>query len=468
MKLLIVFVSLFSFASVLQADIELKPVTTKVGVELGQFMGGQYSERKDIDMQGHVERRILFSIGREIEVDPSFTLHFALGGALFYAFPADNTQYFTKGTKTALTLGYGYGNKSWDWGGSLKFGIFPYKYNPNAKNLGEYLFRSGTYPSIRYTGGFSNVNSAYYPAEGINFSFEHLEGMLKHEFILFSERFQSPTVDLTPSYLVTLNLTNIIEIEAGVAFNRYIPAKPSKLNPKTEENSYVTMIDPFPDSVLYGGEKIAPVNEGPGWLLNNYRDTTSRERLLSLTQEVVGPLGDTLEVNLYNRNTTYYSQKGIKLMGSIAANLPGNSKIYAEIALLGLENHPFYYESQKERMPIMAGVSFPTFGLLDNLSFEVEYLKAKFANDKSILYNTTDVIYVNSQESYEASLEQAKKETWKWSFFAERKIGETMKAFLQVASDHFRTIDYEVRPSHASIIKSPSDWYYMGKFEFGF
>jgi hypothetical protein len=29
---------------------------------------------------------------------------------------------------------------------TLGFGVFPFKYNPDVRNLGEYLYRTGTYP----------------------------------------------------------------------------------------------------------------------------------------------------------------------------------------------------------------------------------------------------------------------------------------------------------------------------------
>src|SRR5690606_16545928 len=45
----------------------------------------------------------------------------------------------------------------------LGLGMFGHKYNPDAANLGEYLFRSGPYPAYLMTGGllFINDNAAY-------------------------------------------------------------------------------------------------------------------------------------------------------------------------------------------------------------------------------------------------------------------------------------------------------------------
>ena len=34
---------------------------------------------------------------------------------------------------------------------SITLGYFPFKYNPDARNLGEYMFRSGTYPQYLIT-----------------------------------------------------------------------------------------------------------------------------------------------------------------------------------------------------------------------------------------------------------------------------------------------------------------------------
>ena len=58
----------------------------------------------------------------------------------------------------------------------LHLGTFCYKYNPDVRNLGEYLFRSGPYPNYILNGGFLAVgdNAAY--MEGFQAS-AHLGGL---------------------------------------------------------------------------------------------------------------------------------------------------------------------------------------------------------------------------------------------------------------------------------------------------
>jgi hypothetical protein len=61
------------------------------------------------------------------------------------------------------------------------------------------------------------------------------------------------------------------------------------------------------------------------------------------------------------------------LLGLDAARI-GDFALYGEAAQLGLKNYPIFYTRLSERRPVMLGASIPTFGLLKNLSVEVEHL----------------------------------------------------------------------------------------------
>ena len=86
----------------------------------------------------------------------------------------------------------------------LAVGYFPYKYNPEARNLGEYLFRSGTYPvyltndydfplarvaGLRYGLNFSNDLLGIHSPEGpicrAGAPFEHMPPLIfRNEAVL--------------------------------------------------------------------------------------------------------------------------------------------------------------------------------------------------------------------------------------------------------------------------------------------
>ena len=61
----------------------------------------------------------------------------------------------------------------------VELGFFPYKYNPDARNLGEYLYRSGTYPGVvQTTDGLHLMDHAAYDAYGVHAHLSFFDGLL--------------------------------------------------------------------------------------------------------------------------------------------------------------------------------------------------------------------------------------------------------------------------------------------------
>jgi hypothetical protein len=82
--------------------------------------------------------------------------------------------------------------------GSFQVGSFNYKYNPDARNLGEYLYRSGTYPGFVWSNdGWLLMNRAGSFSHGLLGTLAHLDGHLKHNFSLFMEYQYSPIGDFS-------------------------------------------------------------------------------------------------------------------------------------------------------------------------------------------------------------------------------------------------------------------------------
>src|SRR5690606_18569873 len=122
---------------------------------------------------------------------------------------------------------------------ALKFGFFGYKYNPDASNLGEYLLRSESYPSLLKTGGWVWMNSAAYQSMGLRYNWTALDGALSQDFLLFSESAESPIFDFSPSYVATFKIGNVLELGAGLSLHRWLPIQPSVTTPNDEKSIYV-------------------------------------------------------------------------------------------------------------------------------------------------------------------------------------------------------------------------------------
>lgn len=329
----------------------------------------------------------------------------------------------------------------------LRFGYFPYKYNPDASNLGEYLYRSGTYPGIvRNTDGYHLIDHALYEAYGARLHVSQAGGALTHNFNLFTEPTTIPVGDLTPAYDMTFR-HSIFELGGGVAFNRLISSRPSGARPKEFENAYVRV-----DSA---GERVF---EGP------FGQAPQKAEIEAGTDPAI------------EYEAEYWTKRGVKAMARVAVDFgflvreerrnPGDLRVFAEAALLGVENQPYYYEERWRRIPVMLGVNVPTFRVLDVLSVQGEFYGSEFSNT----FSYSDRGYPRWGRPYSQSFDPdiSSRDDWKWSVYARKTVNRILKVHAQVANDHLRLPAFTGNVSETELTRNPSHWYYLLRLEGGF
>ena len=433
------------------ADVVREPIQTGVSFDVGQIP--QSSFLSD-DEQGTWLQRTGVSITQAVDVGERLRLIVGVGGLFFNSYPEkmsyERSLKFGPGVGQAQGI-YKLGNMSDSWG-ALRFGLIPYKYNPDAKNLGEYLLRSTAYPNVLVTGGFSIINSASYMMQGIDFELH--TGPVKHNVFIHSERGYEPTGDISPGYLISYSPHPSVELGAGAEYAHLIPARPSVTTPKAS--------------------------------ISTATDATGRYQ------------GDTVVTDINDKGGSYYTFKAVKIVARASVNFqtllksdlfgPEDLKLYSEAAVLGVKNYPFYYSDVWHRIPVMVGLNLPTFKFLDVLAVEGEYRKADFPNSvyQSYVYRTLPIPTLNkgdngvplpdqSPDGYDKN--SLSKGPWyrnygiKWSVYAKREIVQGLAAFVQVASDHNRpvsfTSDGALIPSYEPLTRKPSDWYYMVRLQLG-
>jgi hypothetical protein len=429
------------------ADSIREGFSPRVAIDLGQIIRGKTGSSEFQYQPMNRSSVILTERGRLVD-DWHYTA--SLMGLIWWPFNTNPTEPVNRTMRSEFRLYDAHARR--DFGGAgeqrfLEFGYLRYKYNPDARNLGEYLYRSGTYPGIvTTTDGYQLMDNAIYETLGAHFRFSHGGGMISHDLTLYSEPFMAPIGDLTPGYELTLALPKF-QIGAGAAFNRLIALRPSRLRPKTPENTYAKITDVQadaagnPDTVVLAGrlDALAPVH----------------------------PI-DTVKLG-------YWDKRGIKVMARAALDLgfllpeglrgPEDLRLFGEAALLGWKNQGFFYEKRSERMPIMVGMNLPTFTLLDLLSLQVEYYAARFDNIQSFSTASYPVWDVESFSTYNP--DDFKKDDWKWSAYAVRSLGRSAKVRLQVANDHLRMREFILQQSDETLTRRPSHWYYLMRLEFG-
>lgn len=377
------------------------PVTTNLGVELKSF---NETPRKKIVFEDN-----------------------GLGVRFFYFFYLTHLD-FIYSAGDAFNLGVGY---------------FPVKYNHEARNLGEYLFRSGTYPQYLTTNfdyplaRVTGINAYGSLFEDLNFFMSGFD----YKALLTVNTEGATIGDLNFSVLLSgLFFNKLVDLGGGISFCNFISANSRHTRPPVED--------------LLGNRAAMYIDED----------------------------GDTAT----------YTFAGTKFMGRLTidpkalfpSDIFGDEdlKLFAELAVLGFKNYPVSldsssmgtrYDDRSKRMPVMFGINVPTFKLLDVLSVQAQWFGSRYPNDatpyvlnglptpvSSKWHDGSNLIYPDSTE-----------DNWKWSVYAKKTLFDHFFIVGQVASDHLRwdKFDYGAQAYMLSeALTRPEQLYYVLKIGYGF
>jgi hypothetical protein len=468
------------FPALTSAKVELKPLHAGFAVEYGQLNDLIYFEPNSAKKSFTINRTIGW-ISQEATINDRLDANLALGGLFFHFFPYDNSFLYSKVRNSAVSIGqasakYNFGeigNPTF----SISAGLMPYKYNPDSKNLGEYLFRSTPYPSTTINGSWDLINSSYSKVKGALAEYDLFEGRWKNDFLLSINDETYPLHDLSLAYVTSYKL-GALELGGGVNFNNVLPNSPSVSTPKNTYNSYFTYQGKvyFGDDIYYKGiAQFFALEAAKKRLGTTPADAASVLKLEadSATYQNLGNLVDSLNhadtAGAPTRlSREYYTYKGALLMGRasldvgsfIAENM--DFKVYTEVDVLGWTNYPIFYEKRSDRMPFMAGLTIPTFGILDNLAIEVEYWKNPYPvmNVKALDSGNPTLDYKLMSAKIDITKPYTKDDL-KWSVYAKKTIGKYFTVNAQVANDHTRPIRYDFSPYKYETMLDKKAWYYI-------
>lgn len=508
----------------LHAELEIHPEIYGASVDYGQIIN---SSVKALNDQA-ITRSSAF-LAPSATLDERFDINLGVGGVFWYALPEKNfrDRLLLSGFGLGQAEGvYSFGDPK-DPSAKLHMGLFNYKYNPDANDLGEYLFRSGAYPGYIWTGGWSYLNSASYTAQGFLLTIPTMGGKVTHDIGLFMERNISPTHDLSPTYLVTVKPSPAFEFGAGLVWQNGISFRgDSVLAPEMRLNAYnkstkvpLSLSDRDAPGYERGSKYRIPLSQadapspnGQTWreaIEGAYKDPETGLRYV-WDSENLGPGVNAITYNgTPESQLDYYTFKAFKAtarasvdLGVLSGIKPNDFKAYFEWAWLGIQNQPFYYDKPMERMPLMFGLNIPTFGILDKFNVEVEYRKSVFTNTIDQAWNQRLPLPVESQTDdpltyreagrkvYTSELvaqgqtqkdadsiftsalnkreSAASENAWHWAVYAKRHITNGLSLTAQVASDNLRHFDIVfATPSPTPATLKTKDWYYVIRLDFG-
>lgn len=420
----------------------LGPMHIFAGYEVGQIEGGTSNDGNRLDRE-LINHAAVWTL-QEATLSENARARFGVGGAYFFVLPRNlgaNAYVHSKRSAFGITEASGefdlMEHDADEHLLRLKVGVFGYKYNPDAKNLGEYMFRTWTYPNVITTGGLEFINSAGTQLSGLSASTK--VGGLKNDLILSIESDHVPIFGLNLTDIVSYE-TGIFSVGAGFMFNNFYNPDEGQVSPKDDpRNTYYTLAD---------GREV------------------SNDRYTYEFSNGLNPAAPT--------DTGYYTFAGQKVMVRASASLgkliggpiaPHELKVYGEAILLGIKDYPTYYENIEDRMVYMGGVNLPAFGLLNMLSVEVEYAPNPFENStEGPLGQKTAIPLVG--ESNWSSYHTFNKDDVKWTVVARKDLYKGVSLYAQAANDHIRMLDQFSTPDFREFMVKKQDWYWAFKLAF--
>ncbi len=474
--------------------VEYKPLSIGAMSEFGVIQGGRFGENSKPFYDEWVDH-FGASLTQSVSVNGKWFLNVGIGGIFEFQKQEKigalwgGTQYrsFFIGPTTADVEYEAFNDNAKSL--YVGMGIFPYKYNPDASNLGEYLFRTGPYPTYIMTGGYSFVNNSGASLQGLKSRFTL--GKFSADVFLTTETVMPPLYDLSLAGVIKYSLADgLLDLGAGVNLKRLVPLRPSKTTVETPDNAYFT----GPDGGTYAGNQSYYRNQKEfygnklstsGATAGDTAKYNQAKGLLDSVTAWVSP-GSTFHP-VYN----YYTQAGIVVDATISLDpkkwLPTSVKdrmgsndlrIYAEAALLGVKNYPIFYEKQQDRMPIMVGINLPGFRFIDLISVQFEYYNSPNVNSffESVSTNGATPQFVNGSQNLLSKNEygdQLSKDNYSWSVLIKKELTRGLTFSFQAARDHARLVSDAtwagpfLDPNEVFYTTNRNNWYWMTQFSFG-
>ncbi len=421
--------------------------------EFGQIVQGDYGGQ---GIDHYWDHQVYSGIGFIANLSDRMQLVAGIEGKMWNAFPLanngalgnarnDDEQQFSVWVTEASGT-YTFSDTTEKISAKVTGGYFPYKYNPESRNLGEYMFRSLSYPGLL-------MNTFDFPAADllgakatIKLNLDKIQ--ISNDFMVLDQAGTWPYGDVSLAYVGDCNFDKVIDFGAGIDFDNLISVNSSFTTPNAPANA---------------------VRDDSGNVIETVKSINAATK-------------DTAF------DTSYYTFRAIKpmarlsidpkpFMGDIGRMLGSEDlKLYGEGAIIGTENYSYYYNNISQRMPVMFGFYFPTFKLLDMLNIEFEH----YSNPLSTCsQNQTCLYQPPASGSYPVCLpvpgtapsifnslsaaEDNSSYAWKWSVYAKKTITSHVALTLECARDHYRANYSDGYPAYFESLPYKQDWMWTAK-----
>lgn len=318
---------------------------------------------------------------------------------------------------------------------NFQVGLFPYKYNQDVSNLGEYLFRSIPYPIVI----FADFDYPKADLLGIRTNQVLFDSLIVNDLILHSEIITHPVQNWSLSDVVEINIAKMLSIGGGISLYHCFSAYQGRnadgslermLNPdglSDEEKQELGIKDsvPFSTTKLMGRAAL---------------DTREVLNQLALFPEILG-----------------------------ASNL----RLYGELDILGLDKVTGY-DDIGDRMIWSFGANIRLFNIIDQFNVEFEYCANGTAYSDSRYFTDKPLLRPDSLPPDPNSLnsERLTRAKLRWSYYLKKSFfNEHFSIIAQVARDHKKMNFYYFEKSKMTFeetLPTKKDWWWVLKTEYKF
>ncbi len=440
--LFICFIALSVTSQTDTTDIHYKPIGYG-SFEVGQIANGFYkSAGKDPEPISHIwQQRTFTTLGYDVMIKNKLNINISGGGLIAYSTPqigdAPQTMqtrnfYFLKSAYAAYPIGFGENISL-----KIKAGYFPYKYNTDARNLGEYLFRSNAYPLLIY----SDFDYPQADLLGVLLNFQYTSSYkafhLCNDLVFNSELYTIPVQNWSLSDVASVDLFQAFTLGAGISMSNWFSVYQGTYGSLWVDKTF------FPENL----------ESKRFFYLINGSDTT---------------LFDWRSIKIMTR-ASFDPKKFIP--SEICSFLKfgkNDLKLFGEIDFIGLKNYPQFYTNLKDRTIFSAGINFPGFNYIDLIAGEFEYCPDTTAFSDEYLYGSS----TPNIQILPLLPNTIKRSPYRWSVYAKKSILGGHVSFIgQVARDHKKLNFYYFDKGWMSFIETlptKDDWWWTFKTEFQF
>ena len=394
-------------------------------IMFGQVVSGySYGRNKD----NPIDHRWLDFYGGNVIINstPNDWFKAKVGVEVRSAFPVTTTSGIMKETyriQYRSFLPRAEGIFHWDFGSIfsllIESGIFQYNFNPEIKNLGNYLYRGIAYPLFLET----KLDYPWADLMGIRTQIGFLDNQLKLEVILNSAITHAPFYDFSLALIPSYTTPNkMLEVGLGVCLDRLLSVDE---NATMAKNFYAQGMD----SSL------------------SLKSTKLDSRFMFDVKPLLG---------------------NPEIFG------PQDCKLYGEAALLGLTD-PKYFPGMNpdptllHRLPVLLGINLPGCKVMDLISFEVEWFGSPYSNDWWGYYDQapSPVPYtLSSTDSVWQDIYKSK-DNFKWTVYLKKSFSKF--DFIAIAAnDHtiYDTYNAETQPNTEQSLRKPGNWHWYIKLQY--